>query len=67
MSCVIYFLVFKPSVMDGHRWFRRGNVWEGLKNVSYIEGYSTEYIKDFTNAVTIWFFGQFPFEERAPC
>ena len=52
--------------MDGHRWFRRGNVWEGVKNVSYMQGYYTEYIKDCTKGVTIWFFRQIPFEERAP-
>jgi hypothetical protein len=38
VSCVNYFLVSKPSVMDGHRWFRRGNLWEGVKIVSYIQG-----------------------------
>jgi hypothetical protein len=33
VSCVNYFLEFKPSVMDGHRWFSRGNVVkkEGIK------------------------------------
>ena len=52
--------------MDGHRWFRRGNVWEGVKNVSYIQGYSTEYIKDCTNAVTIWFLDDFRSKNGLP-
>ena len=64
MSCVNYFLVFKPLVMDGLEGEMYGNE---LKMYYIYKDNLPSKKKDCTEAVTTWFFRRFPFEEWALC